>query len=264
MNKKLKLFISMLLVSLLCFVSTTNIAATTHRTKEGVVVLYITRHGKTMFNTVHRAQGWADTPLTPEGCEVATKLGVGLKERKIFFTEAYSSDSGRARETAKLILKNNGQSNLNIKERKDLREVCFGNFEGELDEVMWGAVGKELGYDSYDNYMSAISSGEASVSEMLEVFKKLDTSGNSEDWNTTRKRMEKELKTISERAAQNGGGKILIVSHGMAILSLISDMTNEKPEGGQLSNASVTKIVYKNGRFFVKEIGNMNYIKTSE
>ncbi|HAH13997.1 MAG TPA: histidine phosphatase family protein, partial [Pantoea agglomerans] len=26
------------------------------------VTLYVTRHGKTMFNTVHRAQGWADTP----------------------------------------------------------------------------------------------------------------------------------------------------------------------------------------------------------
>ncbi len=25
--------------------------------------LYIIRHGKTMFNTIGRAQGWSDTPL---------------------------------------------------------------------------------------------------------------------------------------------------------------------------------------------------------
>ena len=26
--------------------------------------LYIIRHGKTMFNTIGRTQGWSDTPLT--------------------------------------------------------------------------------------------------------------------------------------------------------------------------------------------------------
>lgn len=26
--------------------------------------LYIVRHGKTMFNTLARVQGWCDTPLT--------------------------------------------------------------------------------------------------------------------------------------------------------------------------------------------------------
>ena len=29
--------------------------------------LYIVRHGKTMFNTIDRAQGWSDTPLTAVG-----------------------------------------------------------------------------------------------------------------------------------------------------------------------------------------------------
>lgn len=31
------------------------------------VRLYIARHGKTMFNTIGRAQGWSDTPLTTFG-----------------------------------------------------------------------------------------------------------------------------------------------------------------------------------------------------
>ena len=29
--------------------------------------LYIARHGKTMFNTIGRAQGWSDSPLTEAG-----------------------------------------------------------------------------------------------------------------------------------------------------------------------------------------------------
>lgn len=33
------------------------------------VTLYIARHGKTMFNTIGRVQGWCDTPLTQKGEE---------------------------------------------------------------------------------------------------------------------------------------------------------------------------------------------------
>lgn len=66
------------------------------------VTLYVTRHGKTMFNTVHRAQGWADTPLTPAGVEVAQKLGRGLQTTP--FIAVWSSDAGRARETAHIVM----------------------------------------------------------------------------------------------------------------------------------------------------------------
>lgn len=64
--------------------------------------LYIVRHGKTMFNTIHRTQGWSDTPLTKEGEQVIHFLGKGLQH--IDFKQAYSSDSGRAIQTATIIL----------------------------------------------------------------------------------------------------------------------------------------------------------------
>lgn len=59
--------------------------------------LYIVRHGKTMFNTIERVQGWCDTPLTKQGQEGIHYLGKGLKD--VDFSFAYSSDSGRAIET---------------------------------------------------------------------------------------------------------------------------------------------------------------------
>ena len=83
------------------------------------VMLYVTRHGKTMFNTVHRAQGWADTPLTASGAAVAEQLGRGLQP--LPFVAAWSSDSGRARETAQLVMKNWKNPPV-LKELKGLRE----------------------------------------------------------------------------------------------------------------------------------------------
>lgn len=267
MHKKFKAIFSMLLVTLLIFAGCSTGGANTNESKENAdknseVVFYVTRHGKTMFNTVHRAQGWSDTPLTDDGVKVAEQLGKGLKKEQISFTSAYSSDAGRARETARLALKNNGQSDVAVKESKNLREVCFGSYEGEHDEVMWGDAGKELGYDSYEEYMKAIGSGESSVPEMLGALKKIDKSGMSEEWDTVKKRMQKELKSIAEETAKEGGGNVLVVAHGMSILSMISDMTDETPEGGQLANASVTKITYKNGKFKVNEVGNMAYVES--
>lgn len=37
--------------------------------------LYIIRHGKTMFNTIGRTQGWSDTPLTKQEEEGIYHLG---------------------------------------------------------------------------------------------------------------------------------------------------------------------------------------------
>ena len=42
--------------------------------------LYLVRHGKTMFNTIGRAQGWSDTPLTEVGERGIHELGIGLRE----------------------------------------------------------------------------------------------------------------------------------------------------------------------------------------
>lgn len=66
--------------------------------------LFVIRHGRTMFNTIGRAQGWSDTPLTAEGERGIQALGIGLRESGLEFTRAYSSDSGRAIQTMGIIL----------------------------------------------------------------------------------------------------------------------------------------------------------------
>ncbi len=38
--------------------------------------LYVVRHGKTMFNTLQRVQGWCDTPLTAQVNKESIILGL--------------------------------------------------------------------------------------------------------------------------------------------------------------------------------------------
>ena len=79
------------------------------------VKLYIARHGKTMFNTIGRAQGWSDSPLTPFGEEGIRELGLGLKAAGIPFKAAYSSDSGRTIQTMDIILRETGLETIPYK-----------------------------------------------------------------------------------------------------------------------------------------------------
>ena len=98
------------------------------------VRLYLVRHGKTMFNTIGRAQGWSDTPLTAEGERGIQELGIGLRESALQFERAYSSDSGRTIQTMGIILEELGlQGKIPYRMDKRIREWCFGSFDGAYD-----------------------------------------------------------------------------------------------------------------------------------
>ncbi|MDR2397434.1 MAG: histidine phosphatase family protein [Spirochaetaceae bacterium] len=235
--------------------------------EDGSVTFYVTRHGKTMFNTVHRVQGWSDTPLTPAGLEVAEQLGRGLKAQGIRFNAAWSSDLGRARETARLVLETSGNTGLALQETSRFRESCFGIYEGDTDENMWGAAGIQLGLEAetveeaYKALLAAMTEGQYALPDMLGAVKALDTTGLAEDYDTVKARMQQQFTQLAEEYAAKGGGNILMVAHGISILAMISDWTTEQPEGGQLANASVTKVVYQDGTFTVTELNNMAYVE---
>lgn len=220
-------------------------------TDSNVVTLYVTRHGKTILNTNHRAQGWADSPLVEKGVEVASNLGTGLKD--IHFTSAYSSDSGRAIETANLVLKYSEQSKLKLEKRKDLRELNFGIFEGEKLENMWDVVGKAAGVASPEELMKF------SIQEVIDLIRAADPTKQAENWELFSTRIKAEIDKISEEAAKDGGGNVLVVVHGLLITTLIEMLDSSKTKLG-VENASVTKILYKDGKYIVESVGDMSYV----
>ena len=232
------------------------------------VTLYVTRHGKTMFNTVHRAQGWADTPLTPAGVEVAQKLGRGLQT--IPFIAVWSSDAGRARETAQLVM-HEWKTPLPLNELRGLREVGFGLYEGDLDKNMWDAAARQAGFASEMALMKAFADGKIHIDRMIDAIHQAEASGTSslegiksagmaESYQQVAKRMVDSLTRITQQAQQQGGGNVLVVTHGMAISTLLQalgDTSLNQP----LDNASVTRLRYTDsGEFVIESINDMSYV----
>ncbi len=233
------------------------------KNKDNTVVLYIARHGKTMLNTLDRVQGWADTPLTPAGIEVAEYLGKGLKLEGVDFKAAYSSDLGRARQTARIVLDSKGQKDMNIIEVPGVRETNFGSYEGDTNHRMWTDAALYLHYKSQKELMAAMAKNPEVLQQAMSAFKALDTLGMGEDYMDVKTRGQKAIREIAEKEAANGGGNILLVSHGMAIGNFLSDIdsSGKKAPVGHMGNAAVSKLIYKDGKFTLESFGDMSYVE---
>ncbi|NMA74686.1 MAG: histidine phosphatase family protein [Bacteroidales bacterium] len=235
----------------------------TAQEKDNAVVIYFTRHGKTILNTMDRVQGWADTPLTPDGIKVAEYLGKGLAAEGIDFKSAYSSDLGRARQTARIVLDSKGQGNMPVVEVPEIRETNFGSYEGEYNLRMWNDAALYLGYKSQNDFMKEMAKDPTLLKKMVDAFAAIETLGIGEDYNTVKQRGQKAIKEIAEKEAANGGGNILIVGHGMSIGIFLSDLDSygKKPDAGHMGNAAVCKVIYKDGKFSLESFGDMSYVE---
>ena len=153
------------------------------------VRLYLVRHGKTMFNTIGRAQGWSDTPLTAEGERGIQELGIGLRESGLQFERAYSSDSGRTIQTMGIILEElDLQGKIPYRMDKRIREWCFGSFDGAYDgDLFMGIIPRIFNVDHVHQLSYAelaeglvevdtavgLKAGKNSVAESRKVLKRL-------------------------------------------------------------------------------------------
>ncbi|MGX7172942.1 histidine phosphatase family protein [Enterococcus ratti] len=222
-------------------------------------ILYIVRHGKTMFNTIERVQGWCDTPLTKQGQESIHFLGKGIKT--IDFAFAYSSDSGRAIETTRILLSEHTKGKeipYFIDQR--LREWCFGSLEGGYDMEMWGVVPRILNFKTYNEMFTK----EVTFEQIANAIYELDTAGWSETYNALKNRVWNGFEDIAHRCEKNGGGNVLVVSHGLTIAFLLNLVDKNQPVRAGLLNGSVTKLTYKNGKFSIAGINDISYIENAK
>ena len=214
--------------------------------------LYIARHGKTMFNTIGRAQVWSDSPLTEAGERGIHELGIGLREAGIQFQQAVSSDSGRTIQTMGIVLEELGLTGkIPYRYDKRIREWCFGSFDGAYDgELFLGVLPRVFRVDDFHHL---------SLMELAEGIVEVDTAGWAESWETLRDRILDGFTTIAKDVESQGGGNAIVVSHGMTISTLIYLIDPKAFKELVLDNGSVTVIEYEDGQFKLEAVGDLSY-----
>ena len=87
--------------------------------------LILVRHGETTWNAEGRIQGHLNSPLSPLGYEQA--LAVRSRLKGVGAAAIYTSDLARTQETIRPLAE---LLNVPVSPRFDLREKCYGEWEG--------------------------------------------------------------------------------------------------------------------------------------
>lgn len=183
-------------------------------------ILYLMRHGETMFNIQKRIQGWCDSPLTDNGKQQAQRVKTYFESHCIHLDHAYCSTSERACETLELI------TDLPYIRFKELKEMFYGELEGESERL-----NKHLTLQDCETFY-------------------LQYGGESS--NEVKERMMKTLKIIMEKENHQN---VLAVSHAGAcfnFLRAIQDPIEELNKG--FGNCCIFKYQYENHQFILKRV----------
>ena len=155
-----------------------------------MTTLFLIRHGETEWNLKGIHQGHLDSPLTHKGENQARLLGMRLAREGMQFDTIYTSDLGRAMQSATNICKETGQEPLITREPR-LRERALGLLEG----LTYAEIEEKFP----DDYASHISG---------------DADYRPEGGESWRDIQERTVCALNDLASSNIGAKILCVTHG--------------------------------------------------
>ncbi len=157
-----------------------------------ITKIYLTRHGQTQWNLEGRLQGSQNSDLTDFGKSQAGKL----RERigHIDFDAVYTSSSGRAIDTAKIL--NAKGAPLNIS--NDIVEMAFGEWEGKFIS--------EVKAESPDTFETLFTDASSYVPVSGESFDSLIQRADT---------------FIDRLVSKHKGETVLVVSHGITTKALL-------------------------------------------
>ncbi|WP_027409107.1 histidine phosphatase family protein [Anoxybacteroides tepidamans] len=202
-----------------------------------MLTLYVTRHGETEWNIEKRMQGWNDSPLTEKGRKDAIRLGKRMED--IELTAIYTSTSGRALETARLV---RGERLIPIYEDERWREIHLGDWEGKTHEEIgkFDAIGFHYFWNEPHLYKPT----------------------RGETFSDVQQRAFAALESIIERHAS---GDILIVTHAVVLKALTTLLKNAPLERlwdpPYIYGTSVTTIQVENGAMTLLSEGDASHIE---
>jgi len=171
--------------------------------------IVLVRHGQTEWNRIRRVQGHTDVPLNDEGRRQARALAMELDGEQV--DAVYSSDLGRARETAEILAATRGADVIAL---PALREKHFGTWEGLTDV------------------------------EVRERFPDAHTTGWG-DSETTEQLGQRVVAAVEEIAASHPGGLVLVVTHGGPLRALLRHVEDD---ASPVDNCAVVRLEARDGR----------------
>jgi len=147
------------------------------------------RHGETLWNRERRMQGQRDSPLSDTGLLQARRLAQRLAD--VPFSVLYSSDLGRAYETARSVA---GVTGHDITVDTRLRERHFGVFEGlTSDEI------------------------ESRFPVEYDCFKSRNPAYVIPDGESARQFRDRCLAVLEDIAGRHDGATVAVVTHGLVL-----------------------------------------------
>jgi 2,3-bisphosphoglycerate-dependent phosphoglycerate mutase len=174
--------------------------------------LWLIRHGETTWNAEGRIQGQMDAPLSELGIRQANALARRLSGRK--FDAVYSSDSGRAMQTANLVFRG---KHLCLDAR--VREMHYGVLEGKARATFTTRETEIYTHYKQDPYNQRLTEGE----NWQDLFTRVDA------W----------MKSLPE------DGVVAAVTHGgvvRAALCLVVGYPKSYEWNAVIDNASITRL----------------------
>lgn len=193
-------------------------------------IIYVTRHGETLLNTLDRMQGWCDSELTSTGEQQAIQSGKQLS--KLSFDYVYSSDLHRAIQTRNLLLAQNQHSAHVVTPNRLFREVYFGYYEGLNATSIWASIAKPYGVTTQNELIQKL--GFPAVRKLMH---QQDPYNLAETYDQVMQRWQAGLDLIHKHTKDHA--KILLVTHGTFIRTLADsqgiDTINNFPKNGGIT-----------------------------
>ena len=157
--------------------------------------IYLVRHGQTDWNITRKIQGSTDTELNATGLAQAHELAEKLAADGVQYTKVFSSPLKRAATTGRIAAEKLG---VPFETVDGLQEMCLGTWEG----LQWKQVMEER-TDEYN---------------VWRTNRRFLRAPEGESYQDVLERAVPALRKIAAEAE----GDVLVVSHGAAIVTIIS------------------------------------------
>jgi probable phosphoglycerate mutase len=195
----------------------------------------IVRHGQTQWNIRTIRQGHLDSPLTEKGIAQAKALAERLGRET--FTALYSSDLGRALQTAEMIAEATGHK---IVTDPRLRERNLGIFQG--------LNGEEIQRKFPEEYRLHRSLGPDYVIPGGESVKQ---------------QVGRNLEYLNEVSEKHLGETIVVVTHGGVLSGLFRHTFSipfNAPRRFEFTNAGLNVFNYEEGNWYLQTWGDISHL----